>query len=172
MLIRVRDIRAVPGPRVHSRRRLCVRRSAPEMLARFMCAWICERAGGHLCRRMPRSLTWRFVVHRCASSCQPGGSCVWPSDRQLYTSIALTERLTEAGVDPSVGSIGDAFDAALAESVIGLFKTELIKPRGPGPTVEQVEIATLEYVDWLNRRVGSSQGPGSAAGLRQSRGER
>jgi putative transposase len=68
-----------------------------------------------------------------------------------YTSIAFTERLAEAGIDPSVGSIGDAYNA-LAESVIGLFKTELIKPRGPWHTVEQVEIATLEYIDWFNHR--------------------
>ena len=69
-----------------------------------------------------------------------------------YTSIAFTERLADAGIDPSVGSVGDAYDNALAESVIGLFKTELIKPRGPWRTVEQVEIATLEYVDWFNHR--------------------
>jgi putative transposase len=67
-----------------------------------------------------------------------------------YTSIAFTDRLAEAGIDPSVGSVGDAFDNALAESIIGLFKTELIKPGGPWRTVEQVEIATLEYVDWFN----------------------
>ena len=69
-----------------------------------------------------------------------------------YTSIAYTERLAEAGIDPSVGSVGDAYDNALAETVIGLFKTELIKPHGPWRTVEQVEIATLEYVDWFNHR--------------------
>ena len=69
-----------------------------------------------------------------------------------YTSIAFTERLAEVGIDPSVGSVGDAYDNALAETVIGLFKTELIKPRGPWRTVEQVEIATLEYVDWFNHR--------------------
>ena len=69
-----------------------------------------------------------------------------------YTSIAYTERLAAAGIDPSVGSVGDAYDNALAESVIGLFKTELIKPRGPWRTVEQVEIATLEWVDWFNHR--------------------
>jgi len=69
-----------------------------------------------------------------------------------YTSIAFTERLAAAGIDPSVGSVGDAYDNALAETVIGLFKTELIKPRGPWRTVEQVEIATLEYVDWFNHR--------------------
>jgi putative transposase len=69
-----------------------------------------------------------------------------------YTSIAFTERLAAAGVQPSVGSVGDAYDNALAESVIGLFKTELIKPRGPWRTAEQVEIATLEYTDWYNHR--------------------
>ena len=69
-----------------------------------------------------------------------------------YTSIAFTDRLIAAGVDPSVGSVGDAYDNALAESVIGLFKTELVKPAGPWRTAEQLEIATLEYVDWFNHR--------------------
>jgi putative transposase len=69
-----------------------------------------------------------------------------------YTSVAFTERLAAAGVSASVGTVGDAYDNALAESVIGLFKTELIKPRGPWRTAEQVEIATLEYVDWFNHR--------------------
>jgi putative transposase len=69
-----------------------------------------------------------------------------------YTSIAFTERLAAAGVSASVGTVGDAYDNALAESVIGLFKTELIKPAGPWRTTEQVEIATLNYVDWFNQR--------------------
>ena len=69
-----------------------------------------------------------------------------------YTSIAFTERLAEAGAASSVGSVGDAYDNALAESIIGLFKTELIKLGGPWRTVEQVEIACLEYVDWFNHR--------------------
>jgi putative transposase len=69
-----------------------------------------------------------------------------------YTSIAFTERLAAAGVSGSVGTAGDAYDNALAESVIGLFKTELIKPQGPWRTAEQVELATLEYVDWFNHR--------------------
>jgi putative transposase len=69
-----------------------------------------------------------------------------------YTSIAFTERLAAAGAQPSVGSVGDAYDNALAETVIGLYKTELIKPRGPWRTPEQVEIATLHYVDWFNHR--------------------
>ena len=69
-----------------------------------------------------------------------------------YTSIAFTDRLAEAGIDPSVGSVGDAYDNALAESVTGLYKTELISLGGPWRTVEQVEIGTLEYVDWFNQR--------------------
>ena len=69
-----------------------------------------------------------------------------------YTSIAFTERLAAAGAQPSVGSVGDAYDNALAESVIGLYKTELIKPRGPWRTAEQVELATLRYVDWFNHQ--------------------
>jgi putative transposase len=69
-----------------------------------------------------------------------------------YTSIAFTERLAAAGVSASVGTVGDAYDNALAESVIGLFKTELIKPGGPWRTPEQVELATLHYVDWFNHR--------------------
>jgi putative transposase len=69
-----------------------------------------------------------------------------------YTSIAFTERLAAAAVSASVGTVGDAYDNALAESVIGLYKTELIKPNGPWRTSEQVEIATLNYVDWFNNR--------------------
>lgn len=67
-----------------------------------------------------------------------------------YTSIAFTERLAAAGAQPSVGTVGDAYDNALAESVIGVYKTELIKPRGPWRTAEQVELATLDYIDWFN----------------------
>ena len=69
-----------------------------------------------------------------------------------YTSIAFTGRLAEAGVDASVGTVGDAYDNALAESVIGLYKTELIKPKGPWRTPAQVEVATLKYVHWFNHQ--------------------
>jgi putative transposase len=75
-----------------------------------------------------------------------------PVELAQYTSIAFTERLAAAGVSASVGTVGDAYDNALAESVIGLFKTELVKPQGPWRTAEQVEIATLNYVDWFNNR--------------------
>jgi putative transposase len=67
-----------------------------------------------------------------------------------YTSFAFTTRLIEVGVDPSVGSVGDAYDNALAETTIGLYKTEKISRRGPWKTLADVEIATLEWVDWYN----------------------
>jgi putative transposase len=75
------------------------------------------------------------------------------SDRgSQYLSIRYSERLTEAGVEPSVGSVGDSYDNALAETIIGLFKTEVIHHRGPWRTVDAVEYATLEWVDWFNNR--------------------
>jgi putative transposase len=67
-----------------------------------------------------------------------------------YTSIAFTDRLVQAGIDPSVGSIGDAYDNALAESQIGLFKSELIHPHGPWRDRDHLEAAVLEWVDWFN----------------------
>jgi putative transposase len=69
-----------------------------------------------------------------------------------YTSITYTERLDEIGAAPSIGSVGDSYDNALAESVIGLFKTELIRRHGPWRNVEDIELATLGYVDWFNYR--------------------
>ncbi len=73
------------------------------------------------------------------------------SDRGVqYLSIRYTERLAEAGIEPSVGSRGDSYDNALAESVIGLFKTEVIRRKGPWRNVEDVEFATLEWVWWFN----------------------
>ncbi len=67
-----------------------------------------------------------------------------------YVSIRYTERLLEAGIEPSVGSVGDSYDNALAETVIGLFKTEVIRRRGPWRSLEAVEFATLEWVAWFN----------------------
>ena len=69
-----------------------------------------------------------------------------------YLSIRYTERLAEAGVESSVGSVGDSYDNALAETIIGLFKTEVIRRRGPWRTLDAVEYATLEWVDWFNHR--------------------
>jgi len=75
------------------------------------------------------------------------------SDRgSQYLSITYTERLAEAGPQPSVGSVGDSYDNALAESVIGLYKTEVIARRGPWKSFDAVEYATLEWVDWFNTR--------------------
>jgi len=67
-----------------------------------------------------------------------------------FTSIRFGERLAELGALPSVGSVGDSYDNALAETVIGLYKTELIRPRGPWRNVDDVELATLAWVDWFN----------------------
>ena len=75
------------------------------------------------------------------------------SDRgSQYLSIRYTERLAEAGAACSVGSRGDSFDNALAESTIGLYKTELIRRRGPWRGLDDLELATLEWVDWYNNR--------------------
>lgn len=69
-----------------------------------------------------------------------------------YVSIRYTERLAAAGLERSVGSVGDSYDNALAETIIGLFKTEVIRRRGPWRNVDGVEYATLEWVDWFNNR--------------------
>ncbi len=75
------------------------------------------------------------------------------SDRGVqYLSIRYTERLAEAGLEPSVGSVGDSYDNALAETIFGLFKTEVIRKSGPWRNLEEVEFATLEWVDWFNNR--------------------
>lgn len=69
-----------------------------------------------------------------------------------YLAIRYTERLAEAGIEPSVGSLGDSFDNALAETVIGLFKTEVIRRHGPWRSIDDVEFAVLEWADWFNHR--------------------
>ncbi len=82
-----------------------------------------------------------------------GTGLVHHSDRGVqYVSIRYTERLAQAGIEPSVGSIGDSYDNALAETVIGLYKAEVIHRRGPWRSFEVVEFATLEWVDWFNNR--------------------
>ncbi len=78
-----------------------------------------------------------------------------PQESHLQTlgiSIWYTERLEIAGIEPSVGSVGDSYDNALAESIIGLFKTEMIRRLGPWRSLEAVEFATLDWVDWFNNR--------------------
>jgi transposase InsO family protein len=81
------------------------------------------------------------------------GGLIHHSDRGVqYVSIRYTERLVEAGIEPSVGSVGDSYDNALAETINGLYKTEVIRRRGPWRSMEAVELATLEWVDWFNNR--------------------
>ena len=81
------------------------------------------------------------------------GGLVHHSDRGVqYVSIKYTERLADAGLVPSVGSVGDSYDNALAETINGLYKAEVIHRRGPWRTLEAVEYATLEWVDWFNNR--------------------
>ena len=67
-------------------------------------------------------------------------------------SIRYSERLAEAGIEPSVGSVGDSYDNALAETINGLYKAEVIHRRGPWRNFEAVEFATLEWIDWFNHR--------------------
>jgi transposase InsO family protein len=90
------------------------------------------------------------ICDRCGAG---GADLVHHSDRGTqYLSMRYTDRLTDAGIDPSVGSRGDSYDNALAESVIGLFKTEVIQRQGPWRHLEAVEFATLTWVDWFNTR--------------------
>ena len=82
-----------------------------------------------------------------------GGGLIHHSDRgSQYVSIKYSERLAEAGIEPSVGSVGDSYDNALAETINGLYKAEVIHRRGPWRSFEAVEFATLEWVDWFNHR--------------------
>lgn len=69
-----------------------------------------------------------------------------------YVCIRYTERLAEAGIERSVGSVGDSYDTALAESIIGLYTTEVIDRRGPWRSIDAVELAALEWVHWFNHR--------------------
>jgi putative transposase len=81
------------------------------------------------------------------------GGLVHHSDRgSQYVSIRYTQRLIEGGIEPSVGSVGDSYDNALAETIHGLYKAEVIWRRGPWRSLEAVEFATLEWVDWFNHR--------------------
>lgn len=108
--------------------------------------------------RVSTSMTTRFVLdalnqaicQRCPSEAD---NLVHHSDRgSQYLAIKYTERLAESGIDPSVGSVGDSYDNALAESTIGLFKTEVINFLGPWKTVGRVEWETLKWVNWYNTR--------------------
>ena len=108
--------------------------------------------------RVSRSAQTSFVLDALEQAlCQrrpiKGGGLVHHSDRGVqYVSIRYTERLAEAGVETSVGSIGDSYDNALAETINGLYKAEVIHRKGPWRTLQAVEFATLEWVDWFNNR--------------------
>ena len=104
--------------------------------------------------RVSRSMTTDFVLDALEQALydrRPGGDLIHHSDRgSQYLSIRYTERLAKAGIKPSVGSTGDSYDNALAETINGLYKAELIHRRAPWKTREAVEIATLEWVSWFN----------------------
>ena len=113
--------------------------------------------GVHLNRWWTPSLPLRQIPSRVGwprAYRQPerDGRLVCHSDRgSQYVSIRYTERLAEAGIEPSVGSKGDSYDNALAETINGLYKAELIHRRAPWKTKEAVEFATLEWVSWFNQ---------------------
>ena len=106
--------------------------------------------------RVSRSMRTDFVLDALEQALyarQPerDATLIHHSDRgSQYVSIRYTERLAEAGIEPSVGSKGDSYDNALAETINGLYKAELIHRRAPWKTVESVELATLEWVTWFN----------------------
>jgi transposase InsO family protein len=108
--------------------------------------------------RVSRSMTTDFVMDALEQALferrpERDKSLIHHSDRgSQYVSIRYSERLNEAGIQPSVGSTGDSYDNALAETINGLYKAELIHRRGPWKTREAVEIATLECVSWFNHR--------------------
>jgi transposase InsO family protein len=112
-----------------------------DVLARCIVGWRVSRTAhaGFLLNALEQALH----DHRPAR-----GDLTHHSDKgSPYVSIRYTERLLEAGIEPSVGSVGDSYDNALAETVIGLFKTEVIRRRSPWRSLEAVEYATLEWVD-------------------------
>ena len=115
--------------------------------ARRIVGWRVSRTAhaGFVLDALEQALHARRPVHR--------GGLIHHSDRgSQYVSIKYTERLAEAGIEPSVGSVGDSYDNALAETVNGLYKAEVIHRRGPWRSFEAVELATLEWVDWFNNR--------------------
>ena len=104
--------------------------------------------------RVSTSMTTQFVLDALNQAiCQrcPQETLIHHSDRgSQYVSILYSDRLLEAGIDPSVGSVGDSYDNAMAESIIGLFKTEVIKQLGPWKSIKQIEWETLNWVSWYN----------------------
>ena len=115
--------------------------------ARRIVGWCASRTAhaGFVLDALEQALHARRPMHR--------GGLVHHSDRgSQYVSIKYTERMAEAGVEPSVGSVGDSYDNALAETINGLYKAEVIHRCGPWRSHEAVEFATLEWIDWFNNR--------------------
>lgn len=115
--------------------------------ARRIAGWRASRSAhaGFVLDALEQALHDRQPAHR--------GGLVHHSDRgSQYLSIKYTERLAEAGIEPSVGSVGESYDKALTETINGLYKAEVIHRRGPWKSFEAVEFATLEWVDWFNHR--------------------
>ena len=118
-----------------------------DVYARFIVGWRVSRTAhaGFVLDALEQALHDRKPVGK--------DGLVHHSDRgSQYLSIKYTERLVEAGIKPSVGSVGDSYDNALAETINGLYKAEVIHRRGPWRSFEAVEFATLEWVDWFNHR--------------------
>ena len=118
-----------------------------DVYARFIVGWRVSRTAhaGFVLDALEQALHDRKPVDK--------DGLVHHSDRgSQYLSIKYTERLAEAGIKPSVGSVGDSYDNALAETINGLYKAEVIHRRGPWRSFEAVEFATLEWVDWFNHR--------------------
>ncbi len=118
-----------------------------DAFARRIVGWRVSRTAhaGFVLDALEQALHDRRPVHR--------GGLVHHSDRGVqYVSIKYTGRLAEAGVEPSVGSVGDSYDNALAETIDGLYKAEVIHRLGPWRSFEAVEFATLEWLDWFNNR--------------------
>ena len=118
---------------------------------RSLLAIIAERAGrpGDGSGLRPERSDRRFRLFIATSSIKVLRR---PVESAQYVSIKYTERLADAGIEPSVGSVGDSYDNALAETINGLYKAEVIHRRGPWRNFEAVEFATLEWVDWFNHR--------------------
>ena len=119
-----------------------------DAFARRIVGWRASRTAhaGFVLDALDQALHDRRPVHR--------GGLVHHSDRgSQYVSIRYSERLAEAGIEPSVRSVGDSYDNALAETITGLYKDEVIHRRGPWRKFEAVDFATLEWVDWLFNRI-------------------
>ncbi|WP_278376897.1 IS3 family transposase [Sphingobium yanoikuyae] len=118
-----------------------------DVYARYIVGWRVSRTAhaSFVLDALEQAIHERRPAHR--------GGLIHHSDRgSQYVSIRYSERLAEAGIEPSVGSVGDSYDNALAETINGLYKAEVIHRRGPWRSFEAVEYATLEWVDWFNKR--------------------